>query len=299
MQCKACQSNNESDALFCSECGKPLAETTPPPGWKQKKPYLFALLFLPVLALAVAVGYYKYFLPDGVAAVVNGEEIRLSELNAAVSRVRGGSEADSAGLRYQALNELITERLALQEARKAGIQVSKDEVKAAVMQAQKTSGLEADQFSREIKSLHGTLSGFERVLERRLLINRLITEKVVPPGADSRTANRAISRWLRDLSAKAAVRIALAEQWSGGGCGCCNKGNGQAMPGGKNTAQQPATEKTRAASAAGLQYWKEKHGPETVDTRLTDFGCHIQVDIVKNEKVVGSLRYQGGAISEL
>jgi hypothetical protein len=36
-----------------------------------------------------------------------------------------------------------------------------------------------------------------------------------------------------------------------------------------------------------------------VTARTTDFGCHIQVDIVKENKVALSLRYQDGAISEM
>jgi len=290
MQCNSCKTTNEPDSVFCSECGKPLADQTQGPEKKQRKSYLFVLLFVPVIVIAAAVGYYKFFLPAGVAAVVNGEEIRLSELNAAASRMQGGGDAASAGLRYQALNELIAERLALQEARKAGIEVSKDEVAAAAAQAQAASGLDAGAFNKEMKSLHGSMRGFENMLERRILISRLIAERVVPPGADPGTAGRAVDRWLRNLSEKAAVRIALAEQWSGGGCSCCNKEGGQA---------QPVSDKAKAATDAGLRYWRAKHGPEAVSARLTDFGCHMQVDIVKNEKIIGSLRYQSGTITEM
>jgi hypothetical protein len=290
MQCNSCKTTNEPDSVFCSECGKPLADQTPGPEKKQRKSYLFVLLFVPVIVIAAAVGYYKFFLPDGVAAVVNGEEIRLSELNAAASRMQGGSDAASAGLRYQALNELIAERLALQEARKAGIEVSKDELAVAAAQAQAASGLDSGAFNKEMKSLHGSMRGFENTLERRILISRLIAERVVPPGADPGTAGRAADQWMRHLSEKAAVRIALAEQWSGGGCSCCNKEGGPA---------QPVSDKAKAATDACLQYWRAKHGPEAVSARLTDFGCHMQVDIVKNEKIIGSLRYQGGTITEL
>ena len=290
MQCNSCKTTNEPDAVFCSECGRPLADQARDPAKKQRKSYLFFLLFVPVIVIAAAVGYYKFFLPDGVAAVVNGEEIRLSELNTAASRMQGGSDAASAGLRYQALNELIAERLALQEARKAGIEVSKEEVAAAAAQAQAAAGLDAGAFNKEMKSLHGSMRGFENMLERRILISRLIAERVVPPGADPGTAGRAVDQWLRNLSEKAAVRIALAEQWSGGGCSCCNKEGGQA---------QPVSDKAKAATDAGLQYWRVKHGPEAVSARLTDFGCHMQVDIVKNEKIIGSLRYQSGTITEM
>ncbi len=297
MQCNSCKTMNEADALFCTECGTPLNGQAPEPLRKQRKPYLFALLFVPVIVIVIAIGYYKYFLPDGVAAVVNGEEIKLSELTAAVSRLQGGGEA-TAQLRSQALNELIAERLVLQEARKAGLQVSKQEVAAAAAQARTSSGLDDAAFTKEIRSLYGSVRGFEQQVERRTLINRLIAERVVPAGADPETASRSVNLWLRDLSGKASVRITLAEQWSAGGCGCCNKESGprqQTIA----TAQPPASEKSKAAADACLQYWRAKHGPEAVATRLTDYGCHYQVDIMKNEKIIGSLRYQGGAITEM
>jgi SurA-like protein len=298
MQCQTCKTNNDPDAVFCTECGKTLAGQPQ----KQRRPYLIALFFVPVLVLAAAVGYYKFFLPDGVAAVVNGEEIRLSELNAAVSRMQGEQGTPPAGLRSQALNELVMERLVLQEAAKAGITASKEEVAAAVAQARAASGPDEKAFRKEVESLYGSMRGFEKFLERRIAINRLIAEKIAPRGADREAAARAVDQWLRDLSGKAAVRIALAEQWSGGGCGCCSKGGDQAGQRGPGcaTAKRPlAADSTRTASEAGLRYWHAKHGPDAVETRLRDFGCHVQIDIVKNEKIIGSLRYQDGNITEI
>jgi hypothetical protein len=73
------------------------------------------------------------------------------------------------------------------------------------------------------------------------------------------------------------------------------------MPGqGRAAANRPeATDAGKAAADAGLRYWHAKHGSDAVTARFTDFGCHVQVDIVKNEKIIGSLRYQDGNISEL
>jgi hypothetical protein len=53
------------------------------------------------------------------------------------------------------------------------------------------------------------------------------------------------------------------------------------------------------AADAGVRYWQEKHGGEAVTARTTDFGCHIQVDILRENKIVRSLRYQDGSISEM
>jgi SurA-like protein len=283
---------NDADALFCADCGKPLVDQTGRPGrGKQRRSYFIAFLFAAVVVLAAAVGYYKFLLPDGVAAVVNTETITLSELDAAVTRMRGTAGNASDGLRYQALNELIAERLVLQEAGKAGIRLSKEEADSAARDAQAASGLDDAAFSREMKVLYGSMQDFQKALERRLVINRFIAERVVPRGADPQAAAQAVNQWLRNLSGKASIRIALAENL---GSGCCGPGGGcRAGKGGAASAS------ARAAEDAGLRYWHAKHGPDNVSTRLRDFGCHIQVDILKNEKIISSLRYQDGNITEM
>ncbi len=220
MNCPECKKTNDDDAIFCSQCGQLIEKRRPELVSKQRKAYLIALLFVPIIAIAAFIGNYKFNLPDGVAAVVNGEEIRRSELDAAVARLQGTNKDASAHLRYQVLNELISERLALQEARKAGIRITKEDLAAANASAREASGLDEAAFQQAMKTMYG--NGYEKALERRLIISRLISEKVAPRGADPRTASRAMDRWLKDLSGKADVRIALSEQLSGPGCSGCN-----------------------------------------------------------------------------
>jgi hypothetical protein len=258
---------------------------------------------VPVILIAGVVGYYKFYLPNGIVAEVNGEEIRMSELDAAVARMKGMRGASTADLRYRALNELIAERLVLQEARKAGVRVTKEEVAAAAAEARTASGLDEAGFQQAMTSLYGSVQGYEKDLECRLMINHLITERVLPAGADPQTASRTVNQWLRDLSGKATVRVALTEQLSGPSCGCCNSDGPQALKGtpgcAMGTGRQTAPGQTKAAAEAALRYWHAKHGPDAVTTRATDFGCHTQIDIIKENKKIGSLRYQNGTISEL
>ncbi len=308
MQCRTCSTMNDADAVYCIECGSPLAGKQQNGLRKQRGPYWYALLFVPVILIAVAVGYYKFFLPDGVAAEVNSESIRMSELNAAVARMQQGSSG-SPWLRYQALNELITERLVMQEAEKAGIRASRDEVSAAVDEARRQSGFDQGTFGREITSRYGSMHEYERFLERRITINRMIAEKVIPRGADAQTSRKAVSQWLQKLSGSASIRIALAEQMPSTGCGCSSgpgdkTGQGHGMPSrgcamSAKAQDSAVSDSLMPAKEAGLRYWHEKHGPGEISARAADFGCHIQVDIVENGKIIASLRYQDGNISGL
>jgi SurA-like N-terminal domain len=305
VHCPDCKQTNDTDALFCTACGSPLEATPQQTVHIQRRAYFIALLFVPIIAIAVGIGYYKFFLPNGVAAVVNGEEIKLSELDAAVIRAQGRQEATSSQLRYQLLNQLITQRIMLQEARKAGISVSKEEIETAANEARASSGIDEATFNRQVVSQYGSLRAFKDALERRLLANKFLAVKVVPPGADQPTAQSAIKRWLDDIAGRAAVRIALAEQGAGPGCGCCNTENAQASQRSGIQGHGCAAVNKRAASDVGkaadvgLRFWHAKYGPDAVTARLTDYGCHIQVDIVKNNEIIGTLRYQEGNITEI
>jgi hypothetical protein len=299
MNCPECKTNNEADAAFCGACGKPLARETVPAAARFRKTYQFMLMLLPVLAIVVGIGYYKYFLPEGIAAVVNDEEIKLTDLDAAV-RIEGKAniEAASDRVRYQVLNQMIAERIILQEARKAGIVVTKQELGTASEDARIASGLDKAAFEKEIVAQYGSLAAFESSASKRLIINKFFAEKVVPPGADPQTARIAMNQWFNGASGKAAVRIALVEQAGGAGCGGgCKKANGQTPQGtragcgncrngegsgkpGCAAMQSPGEStqlsvKAQAVQAEALAYWKEKHGNDAVEARTEDFGCHL------------------------
>ncbi len=314
MNCPNCSTQNDADAGYCSECGKLLALKPEIETGKARKPYRFIFFLIPVIFIAAGFGYYKYYLPDGVSALVNGQEIKRSELDAAVARVQAvygtSSEGDQAGpqarkLRYQVLNGLISERLILHEADKAGFGVSPEEVAAAASLAQKASGMDQHLFSAEVIRRYGSLQAFEEAVRRDLIVEKFISEKVLPKGVDDRTARAEVDRWVEKLRASSAVRVTLSEQWSGAGCGCCGKSRGTpaAEQGGKQQgsvlAGVPQSADGQKAADAGLKYWREKHGEEDVSARVSDFGCHLQVDIVKKGQTIGSLRYQGGNLSEM
>jgi predicted nucleic acid-binding Zn ribbon protein len=307
MNCAKCNTANDPDAAFCSECGTPIDKSPEESRAKSRKVYLYTLLLVPVIILTGALGYYKYFLPGGVAAVVNGEEITLSELDSAVVQAYGSREPADSRLRYQVLNSLITERLAFQEARKAGTALSRQEFEAAVEQTRASWRLDENAFKEQVTAQYGSIDAFEDALRRSILINKFITEKIIPQNADARSANTAVNHWMEGLSARAAVRVTLAEQISGAGCGCCNNRAEAAVPSSDTSVIRTSSQEKRPASgtskagkaeAEALRYWHEKNGDDNVTAKSKDFGCHMEIDIIKDGKTIGSLRYQGGRISE-
>ena len=327
MQCQECSQPKDDDAAFCASCGDPVATMPAGAPVRRWKAYLSVLFLVAVLLALLGVGYYKFILPDGIIAVVNGEELRHSELETAVKRLRksyesnygpaffeGPTGAQKLGrLRSSALNDQIRERIALQEAQRLGVVVSDEEATAAGEQMQKAAGMDAVAFAKHVRSRYGQEEAFLDEVRKRIIIERLVAGSVTRGIIDPQAAQAAVSRWFKELSARASVRIALPEQLSAAECGCCSPrgeaartagagggcgsgcgGSGKASP----TGEKANTAAEQEAVKAGLAYWKKNHGvKEEVTAKVKDFGCHMQVDILKSGALIASLRYQNGVVT--
>jgi len=309
MNCGRCKQSNDADAVFCVNCGNPLAVLPSRASGIRWKSYWSALLLVPVLLGVGALGYYKFMLPEGVAAVVNGEKITIAELDAVVRAARNGKEvsAEELGpLRYAALSDLITERIACQEALKGGVRVLPEEVNDAIARNRSSAGLDEKSFDTQVNTLYGGRDHFRKSMERQLAIRKFIDDKITAGISDPTIRGYRVNQWLQGISSKATVRVSLDEQMQkSAGCACCS-GSGagtathgcdpkaRANGGGKQTGPQ-----ITAARNAAIGYWSKVHGSGAVETKVTDYGCHIQVDIVENNRVAKSLRYQNGTITEM
>ena len=76
---------------------------------------------------------------------------------------------------------------------------------------------------------------------------------------------------------------------------CCAPGGG--CGGGKPQAAL-SVDIQKDAKEKALEYYEKKTQKKGAEARVTDFGCHIQVDIVEAGKVVLSLTYSQGAVEE-
>jgi hypothetical protein len=48
-----------------------------------------------------------------------------------------------------------------------------------------------------------------------------------------------------------------------------------------------------------LEYYERKTQKKGAEAKVTDFGCHIQVDIIEGGKVILSLTYNGREVQEI
>ena len=91
---------------------------------------------------------------DRVVAVVNDDVIMMSELQEAVviSRRDGKSPPDGAELERTMLNRLVDERLQVQEAKRDKVEVTEDELRAALDDVVKRNGGDREQIRGDAAS---------------------------------------------------------------------------------------------------------------------------------------------------
>jgi hypothetical protein len=53
------------------------------------------------------------------------------------------------------------------------------------------------------------------------------------------------------------------------------------------------------AKAKALEYYEKKIQKKGTSTRVTDFGCYIQIEIIEGNEIVVSLTYKGREIQEI
>jgi hypothetical protein len=85
--------------------------------------------------------------------------------------------------------------------------------------------------------------------------------------------------------------------FSGGGS-CCGAGGSSGGCGGKTSGPVDA-QMEKKATTAGLEAYKKINGDtKGLAGKVTDYGCHTQVDIIKGGQILKSYSYVDGQVSE-
>lgn len=118
---------------------------------------------------------------DRVVAVVNGDVVMMSDLQEAIalSRRDGRSVPDGAELERTMLNRLVDHRLQVQEAKRDKVEVSEDDVRAAVDDIVKRNGGDREKFEAQLQLQGVTWEALRRELREQLLAQRVRGRRVV------------------------------------------------------------------------------------------------------------------------
>lgn len=124
---------------------------------------------------------------DGVAAVVNGEVITLLELQQAgrqalEERLGATPASEQARVRREVLSpileQLILTRLQEQRARELGIQVSREEVDAAIASIREENRMSQEQFEYALRAQGLVPEEYRREIQNQIRLSRLLQREV-------------------------------------------------------------------------------------------------------------------------
>jgi hypothetical protein len=302
--CPSCGEGNEKGIRFCVHCGNPL----PREGkfWFAKRRILSGALIGLIL-----VGGGWYFLMGRVEAKlvgkVNGEGITRKEFSKRLERVKNfyelrygqnlfqGEEGKQNlnRLKTEILDEMTTEKILLQEAKSTGYRSAPDEEIVKQVEAiKKKYGLS----DTDLKEKMGvSIEDLKEELQKGWIISQFL-EKAVLKG-DEQNGEVVFAQWFAKAKAKAQIETyEKLEPVSTAKASCCGSGGG-CGGGGRVSPLDPKIEKE--ARAKGLEYYEKKTQKKGAEAKVTNFGCHIQVDIIEDGKVVVSLTYRQGEVQEI
>jgi len=299
--CPNCGEGNDQQNIYCVRCGQSLQ--------KGRRRVKTSTLLFGLISLALA-GIAGYFIAGGfeskLVGRVNGEEIGRKEFSSRLDRAKrlyelrfgkdffkgGVGEENLIRLQAQLLEEIIIERILLQEAKRGGYStVSEKEIGEQIEAIKKSHGLSDADFKNK---LGVEIPEFKEELRKDWVISQFVEKAVLKDSQNNR--EQLFQEWL--TAAKSRAKIETYEKFDapppiqsvcckGGGCG----------GGEKVRSLDPKIEKETMAKA--LQYYEAKKGKNGASARVINFGCHIQIDIIEEGKVVLSLTYDRGEVQEI
>ena len=234
---------------------------------------------------------------------VNGEGITREEFSKNVDRSKKfyenrygqgifegeGGKGNLNRLKTEILDEIITEKILLQEARMAGYTSAPEgEVEKRLETLKKRFSL-AD---ADLKKMGRDINDLKLEMEKEWIISQFIQKAVLK--GNLRNPEQIFDRWLTEAKAKAKIETyEKLDPVTTAKASCCKSGCG----GGRARSLDPKTESE--AKTKGLEYYEKKTQKKGASAKVTDFGCHIQVDIIEQGKVALSLTYRDGEVQEI
>lgn len=224
LECPQCGSALANGVAVCGTCGREVSddEKALPPQEQPKVPgrnNLFAVLAVLLVVLGgAALLIFTGLLPNpmkgagSTAAIVNGEKILLAEVDQKFnlySKMTGkGGQPDStpeakaaaADMRMQILNSMIQDKILVTEAAKEKITVPRQEIAERIGAVKKSLNLSDQDFEAFLKNHSMTLDGFEKRIEKDILISKLVSKGMQEKGLTKEA-------WIGELNNRAKVEI--------------------------------------------------------------------------------------------
>ena len=298
--CPSCEGTNAEGSGFCVHCGASLLTTKR--GRFKKRHLLFGGLSLILIGITF---FFWIIAPESkLVGKVNGEGITREEFSRNVERSRKfyenrygqgifegeGGKGNLNRLKTEVLDEMISEKILLQEAKIAGYASAPDGEIEKKLEALKKQFSLAD---ADFKKMGRDIKDLKVEMEKEWIISQFIQKAVLK--GNLRNPDQIFDQWLAQAKTRAKIETyEKLEPVTTAKASCCKSGCGG---GSRARSLDPKIE--QEAKAKGLEYYEKKTQKKGANAKVTDLGCHIQVDIIEEGKVVVSLTYRDGEVQEI
>jgi hypothetical protein len=297
--CPSCEGANEEGSGFCAHCGGSLLKSRK--NRFKKRPLLFGGLSLTLIGITFF--FWINASESKLVGKVNGEEITREEFSKNVDRLKKfyenrygqglfegeGGKGNLNRLKTEILDEMISEKVLLQEAKIAGYTSAPEGEIEKRLEALKKQFSLAD---ADLKKMGRDIKDLKVEMEKEWIISQFIQKAVLK--GNLRNPDQIFDQWLAQAKTRAKIETyEKLEPVTTAKASCCKSGCG----GGRARSLDPKIE--NEAKAKGLEYYEKKTQKKGAIAKVTDFGCHIQVDIIEEGKVVVSLTYRDGEVQEI
>ncbi len=298
--CPSCGEGNERENRFCVHCGCLLQKSEKV---RFKKQYLHFGMVILVLIMGIFF-FWRWSFESKLIGRVNGEGISREEFSKRVGRLKKAYELrygkrlfegktgkeNLNRLKRDVFEEMVTEKILLQEAKNAGFaSAPQGEIEKQLKIIKEKYALSENDFKEKMGI---SIDDLKEELRKGWIISNFL-EKSVFKG-DSQKNELIFAQWF--ARAKTNAKIETYEKFEPiytPKASCCKTGCG----GGSAQPLDPEIE--RDAKTKALEYYEKKAQKRDVEAKVTNFGCHIQVDIIKDGKVILSLTYNGKEVQEI
>ncbi len=297
--CSSCGGRNEEKNIFCIHCGTLLK-------CKKNQSKRWAV-FLGLGGL-ILVGGIIFLGMSGLGSKfvgrVNGEGITRKEFSKRVERAKRFYELrygqglfegkigkeNLNRLKSNILEEMVSEKILLQEAKKAGYtSAPQEEIEKQLMAFKEKHGLSEDDLQRKTGI---SIDDLREDFRKGWIISHFLKKAVLKGSPQNEDV--IFAQWFAKVRTNAKIETyERFEPLYPAKASCCSTGCGGGI------AQPLDPEIEREAKSKAIEYYEKKTQRKGVDARVTNFGCHIQVDIIEAGKVVLSLTYNGKDVQEI
>jgi peptidyl-prolyl cis-trans isomerase SurA len=168
-------------------------------------------LFLALFLISFPLGKLYAEIVERIVALVNDEVITLSELEEALEKFKPEEqEEEMRKARRVILENMIANRLILQEAKRQGIEIHPQRIKEGIERIKKGYGSQ-EEFTQALKEEGITEEGLKKRVKEELLRLKIVKKEVKETLEPGVSVKERFEEWIKSLEERAYIEVRLED----------------------------------------------------------------------------------------